>query len=259
MPPSRRPPPPGLPLLRPSCPPSLPPFFPCSRGGSNYALGIKRGAESRLGHFSLRWRVRQLQPCGLESSCSCCPSPTPRSLEVGLTLRPEPPAALHPPSQVSGLIDERAPFTPASSRASPQEPGSPWTLGAALPSTQPMLRGACHIDTPRFGWSLECPGSAVLGGWRAPCSVPHALPVGGVGGWTHAAGRVFPLGLQAPAVCIPVDPAQWHTCPAGRGSELESSQSDLCGFSRFLVSWEVREPSEEGQGELVMGLWLESC
>lgn len=39
-----------------------------------------------------------------------------------------------------------------------------------------------------------------------------------------------------------------HVCPAGRGPELEASQSELCDFSRFLVPWEVRNPSEEGQG-----------
>lgn len=55
--PSPWPPPRGRPLLPPSRPPSLPPSFPRSRRGSNYALGIKRGAESGLGHFSPRWRV----------------------------------------------------------------------------------------------------------------------------------------------------------------------------------------------------------
>lgn len=70
-------------------------------------MGIKRGAESRLGHFSPRWRVRQLQPCGPESSCSCCPSSTPRSLEgsQGLFLE-EFPEEFPEDSITQGLVSE---------------------------------------------------------------------------------------------------------------------------------------------------------
>lgn len=155
--PSPRPPPAQalLPALSPSLLPSQP-----RRQQLRFGDKTRRGEQA--GHFSLRWRVRQLQPCGLESSCSCCPSSTPRSLEVGLTLFPEPPAALHPPSQVSGLTDERVPFTPSILQGSP---------AGARPSLDP--------------WSCPSQGPAHAAGnlshrypavWGGPQSVRVLLP-----------------------------------------------------------------------------------